>query len=103
VATDLAPLQLAETVTMTTKRAELADSPPIVKAIVRQTARRPGTAVRETEHHYSRRVNGAFNDTPQTVREVEQKKQKGMPMKNFMLHTEHADAPLGLRNHGVDA
>jgi hypothetical protein len=103
VATDLAPLQLAEAVTMTTKRAELADSPPIVKAIVRQTARRPGTAVRETEHHYSRRMKGAFNDAPQTSREVEQKAQKGIPMKKFMLHREHADEPLGLRNHRVAA
>jgi hypothetical protein len=95
-----APLQLAETVTMTTKRAQLAGSPPIVKVIVRQTARRPGTAASETEHHYSGRVNGAFNDAPRTSREV---KQKGMPMKKFMLDKEHADAPRGFRNHRVGA
>jgi hypothetical protein len=85
---------------MTTKRAQPANSPPIVKAIVRQTACRPGTAASETEQHYSRRANGAFNDASRTSREV---KQKGMPMKKFMLRKERADAPRGFHNHRVDA
>jgi hypothetical protein len=30
-------------------------------------------------------------------------KQKGMPMKKFMLRKERADAPRGFHNHRVDA